>query len=71
MTDSVEEILKKRIFTSGYMLGKKHGYTDAVEESYPELQEGQTEVGAAVGDAITQYLNPHNRRSDPSADFGG
>jgi hypothetical protein len=71
MTQDDQEQHLKRIFTSGYMLGQKHGYANAVDESYPELREGQTEVGREVGDAITQYLNPHAIRQDPSDDFGG
>lgn len=69
-TDTVEEILGKRIFAAGYMTGKKHGYSDAVEESYPELR--VEDVAREVGDAITSYLNPHGlRRSNPLDDFGG
>ena len=68
MTES-DETLKRRIFTSGYMLGKKHGYDDATVDSYPELEEGQTYVGRAVNDAIQDYLNPHQNRPDPASDF--
>jgi hypothetical protein len=64
-----EEYLK-RIFSSGYVLGRKHGYATAVDESYPELLAGQNDVGRQVGDAITDYLNPGGLRVDPNQDFG-
>jgi hypothetical protein len=68
----VEKYLQ-RIFTSGYMLGKEHGYKQATDESYPELKNPSDEVPKAIGDAISSYLNPNNvstTDNDPNNDFG-
>lgn len=58
-----------RIFAAGYMLGGRHGYSAAVEESYPELQEGQTEVGLEVDQNIKAWYSGKYRPTDPSEDF--
>jgi hypothetical protein len=66
--DDATTLYLKRVFTSGYMLGRKHGYATAVEESYPELRGGEPEL-SQDGDPFDNYLYPLQLPQDPNKDF--